>query len=405
MLSPTPNIFVYSWSHATMKEWSDAYVLLKHQRSAIYKQLEDLLIISTCHRTTFISGRDCLTEVIDQMLAHTACHRKDLERQCCVFSQEDAWQHLISVASGLDSMVLGEVEVMGQFKNALKHREAIISPTLLWHMQQITKYAKKIRYHSALGEEQVSLTSVSIMQAQLFFNELTDVNVTIIGAGDLAGQMARALSRRGVKSLTIMSRRYERAQKLANEVGGHAIDMAQIATVLEDTDWLIAAVSSTMPVIGKGMMETIMAKRHERQMFCLDLSMPSGIEPQVSAIPNVHNKQLMDLEPTLKKSWQSRSIQANQAKSMLAESIEGLQQEWLMHQAGSVIHAMRASQSKHLENIIQAHLPQNNDQANVLKHKLLQASLHMPTKWLRNLVEQKQFDTISSLVEANHHES
>jgi len=267
------------------------------------------------------------------------------------------------------------------------------------------KFAKKIRFRSSLGEEQVSLTSVSIMFAQEIFKDLNEINITIVGAGDLAGQMARALSRRGVKSLTLMSRRYERAQKLADEVNGHAVDMAQMATVLQETDWLIVAVSSTMPVIGKGMMETVMAKRKSRKMFCLDLSMPCGVEPQVSSIPNVTNKQLMDLESTLKKSWQSRHVQAKLASDLLSESLENLQQEWLMHQAGSMIHAMRQSQSKQIEGIIETYLPDQSDHIAALKHKLLQASLHMPTKWLRDLVEQKQFETISKLAEVNHYES
>ena len=125
----------------------------------------------------------------------------------------------------------------------------------------------------------------------------------------------------------------------------------------------------------------------------------------MSPIPPVKHKQVLDIESTLKKNCQSRHVKAKLTSDLLYESIEDWQQEWLMNQAGSMIHAMRQSQSKQIEGSIETYLPDQNDHIAALKHKLLQASLHMPTKWLRDLVEQKQFETISKLAEVNHYES
>ena len=399
MLSTTPSIHVYSWSHATAKPWSDAYVLLDSQVERIYQASQDVFVIATCHRTTFVTCQLSYTAVKDFMMSHAKVSEVQLDQSYGHYEGLQAWQYLIEVASGLDSMVLGEVEVMGQFRKALHAREPSMSQTIAWHIKHVIRYAKKIRFGSSLGEHQVSLASISITLAKKVFTQVNDVNVAIVGAGDLAGQIARALKRQGINNLSILSRQFSSAQKLADEVDGKPVDISQILSVLQDTDWLIVAVTSPLPIIGKGMIETVMKMRSNRLLLCFDLSMPCGLEPEVSSISGVYMRQLMDLEMVLKESWQQRGEQAQTARSLVVDAVDRLQKEWLIDQSSVVIQEMREWQSSQIKQILEPIEFADGRIKDQLQHKLLKISMHKPTLWLRRLIENKALDTLSHLSE------
>ncbi len=398
-------------SHRTMQPWSERYVLLTEQVTDICKQLSaslDCMILATCHRTEFIFWGDGLSHILPIYSEHTSLASEKLMQQLHHYEADKAWEYLLQVCSGLDSMVIGETEVLGQFKKSYTRVREQLNGDFRWLLEKVMVAAKNVRTTCCLGAHPLSLPSIAVNLAEEVLGHMPDKRVVLIGSGQLAGQIVPVLLNRGIEQLTMMSRHVENARRFI-DMGVKVAEMCHLEIQLRQADWLVVMVSSPTAVVGKGIIERVMRQRGDRPLLCLDLSMPRGIEPEVADITGACLRQLVDLESILKESWQARKSQAHQANELVSSLSSMILKQYLVYTAGGLIESFREYQNKAFNETLNNYLLQmsaeNRDAAIAYHHKMKQCCLHMPTKWLRLLAESNQVQALDLLKEEMGYES
>lgn len=288
-------------------------------------ELREVAILSTCNRTEIIaSGENIQTLKITEWLAeYHRVNSVDLESSTYILSGKDAVLHSMRVASGLDSMVVGEPQILGQFKECFD--QARKSGTLggeLDHLSQTSfRVAKKVRRETTIGENSVSVASTAVMLAQRLFTDLTGCKVLIIGAGETSRLVSRHFMSADVKRITIANRNLENAVSLAREIEGFAIDLQSISSSLPETDIVVSSTSASLPILGKGTVERALKFRKHRPILMVDLGVPRDIEPEVSDLPDIYLYSVDDLQQIIKSNLSYREDAARDAESILKEEI------------------------------------------------------------------------------------
>ena len=396
-------LHVYGISHHSQEQWCERFVLLSEQAShlsGVINQTLPCLVFATCHRTEFICWGDGLDHILTHYSHLSSMSQGELMQSLHQYTGEQAWRYLLSVVSGLDSMVLGENEILGQFRKVYIQHQEILGSDFDWLMAALLSAAKKIRTQSDLGAHSLSLPAIALKLAEDCLGDVTDKKVVMVGSGQLAAQIVPVLNDRGVHQLVMMSQHLENARKFCDQ-GVHAMDMNQLESQVKQADILICMVSSSTPVIGKGLIERVMKVR-DKKLFCLDLSMPRGVEPEVAEINQVTFKHLHDLESILKQSWQMRRTQAAHAQKQLDEHCQVVFKQYLVHTAGGVIDSFRSYQSELIDQLLKESTHEwsdlNPEKLADYHRRLKQLILHVPTKWLRVLAETEQKQALQLLM-------
>ena len=265
--------------------------------------LKEVAILSTCNRTelycsTELEGTRALLEWLG------GYHKLDPdELQTCSYAHwgQDAAQHMMRVASGLDSLVLGEPQILGQLKScyAVSQSAGVVGAELDRLFQQTFAVAKKVRTDTAIGENPVSVAYASVSLAQHIFSDLSQSKALLIGAGETIELVARHLSEAGVKQMTVANRTLVRAEALAEEFNARAILLGDIPEALEDADIVIASTASQLPILGKGAVESALKKRKHRPIFMVDIAVPRDIEHEVAELDDVYLYTVDDLKEVI----------------------------------------------------------------------------------------------------------
>lgn len=285
------------------------------------------VILSTCHRTELYLSHDTAEDLVQarDWLCHW--HQVDptaLQDALYWYVADDAVRHAIEVASGLDSMVPGEPEILGQFKQA--SRDAEQAGTLGGELHRLIQHtfaaAKKVRTLTEISRNPVSIAHVAVSLTKQFFDQLQERRALVIGAGEAARLVARYLNDAGIGHLTIANRSLDRAQKLARELLAHAIPMSHIGHALEDADIVISSTASPVPVLGKGMVEDAVRRRKHRPIYMVDLAVPRDIEPQIASLSDVYLYTQEDLRQVIEKNLQSRENARQEASAIIDQQVE-----------------------------------------------------------------------------------
>lgn len=285
------------------------------------------VILSTCNRTELYLSHDTAEDLVQarDWLCHW--HQVDptaLQDALYWYVAEDAVRHAIEVASGLDSMVPGEPEILGQFKQA--SRDAEQAGTLGGELHRLIQHtfaaAKKVRTLTEISRNPVSIAHVAVSLTKQFFDQLQERRALVIGAGEAARLVARYLNDAGIGHLTIANRSLDRAQKLARELLAHAIPMSHIDHTLEDADIVISSTASPVPVLGKGMVEDAVRRRKHRPIYMVDLAVPRDIEPQIASLSDVYLYTQEDLRQVIEKNLQSRENARQEASAIIDQQVE-----------------------------------------------------------------------------------
>ncbi len=241
---------------------------------------------------------------------------------------EQAVQHAFRVASGLDSMVLGEPQILGQMKSAFSvaHQAGTTGKILNRLFQHTFSVAKQIRTDTAIGANAVSVAFAAVDLAKRIFSRLNDQTVLLLGAGETIELVARHLKQNDVKHIIVANRSIERAQTLTEQLGSEAISLAEMPERLHEADIVVASTASTLPILGKGAVETALKKRRHRPMFLIDLAVPRDIEPQVDELKDVFLYTVDDLQKVV-----SENQAARREAAVEAEKIIDLQVVRFMH--------------------------------------------------------------------------
>ncbi|MDG9980388.1 glutamyl-tRNA reductase [Ectopseudomonas oleovorans] len=362
-------------------------------------------ILSTCNRSELYLEQDQLSS--DEVLQWLAdYHRLSVDelRACAyVYSEEDAVRHMMRVACGLDSMVLGEPQILGQLKSAYAvAREAGTVGPLLGRLFQATfSTAKTVRTDTAIGENPVSVAFAAVSLAKQIFADLHRSQALLIGAGETISLVARHLHDQGIKRIVVANRTLERASQLAEQFGAHAVLLSDIPDELAHSDIVISSTASQLPILGKGAVESALKKRRHKPIFMVDIAVPRDIEPQVGELDDVYLYTVDDLHEVIEENLKSRQGAAQAAEELVAAGTDDFMLRLRELAAVDVLKAYR-QQAERLrdEELAKAQrmLANGSNPENVLAQLargLTNKLLHAPSVRMKKLTAEGRVDALS----------
>ena len=412
---PAMTVQVFGLSHATapvaLRErvaFADAS-LARHLHSAQQAlALTGVAILSTCNRTEIYATGDASLATFADWLANA--HRvpaADLLGSCYTHRDGQALRHMMRVAGGLDSLVLGEPQIFGQMKSAYLEARAAgtISTTLEQSFQSAFAAAKRVRSETAIGANPVSVAYAAVGLARQIFGRLDALHAMLIGAGDTIELVARHLADAKLASLTFANRTPDRATLLAARHSGQAIPLAELPEQLHRADLVITATASPVPVLGKGAVESALKRRRHRPMLMVDIAVPRDIEPEVGRLDDVYLYTVDDLREVIQEGRRAREAAAQAAEAIIDLEVARWQRRQLARDAVGLIRAYRghaatvrdAEVEKALRALEGGQPPEAvlRQLANSLTNKLL----HHPTAGLKRAGEEGRQESLRWLRE------
>ena len=303
----------------------------------------EAVILSTCNRTeVYWSGTASGAELSRWLERH---HGNNLDLASSLYVHQDriAVEHAFSVAAGLDSMVLGEAQILGQLKDAYRvaHQAGSTGPWLNKLFQAAFSAAKRVRSETQIGANAVSVASATVSLARRMYADLGAHNALMIGAGEMIALTARHFAAAGIKRMVIANRTLSRAQTLAAEVKGYAADLSALDKELTDADILVSCTASSTPLITKNAAAAALRARRHRPILMVDLAVPRDIEPTVAELEDIYLFSIDDLQQLVDENRQQRELAAGDARLLLEEEVARFLAESRAHDAGPAIRALR----------------------------------------------------------------
>ncbi|MGY9340406.1 glutamyl-tRNA reductase [Citrobacter braakii] len=353
------------------------------------------VVLSTCNRTELylsVEVQDNLQEALVRWLCdYHNLNEEDLRNSLYWHQDNDAVSHLMRVASGLDSLVLGEPQILGQVKKAFADsQKGHLNASALERMfQKSFSVAKRVRTETDIGASAVSVAFAACTLARQIFESLSTVTVLLVGAGETIELVARHLREHQVKKMIIANRTRERAQVLADEVGAEVISLSDIDARLQDADIIISSTASPLPIIGKGMVERALKNRRNQPMLLVDIAVPRDVEPEVGKLSNAYLYSVDDLQSIISHNLAQRKAAAVEAETIVAQETSEFM-AWLRAQGASETIREYRSQSEQIRDELTAKalaaLQQGGDAQAIMQDlawKLTNRLIHAPTKSLQ----------------------
>lgn len=294
--------------------------------------LREIAILSTCNRTELycaVKARDA-DPIVKWLCDYHNLALTDLESSFYTHWDDDAVSHLMRVAVGLDSMLLGEPQILGQLKTAftIAQSAGTLGPLLNRLSQRTYSIAKKVRTDTAIGENPVSVAYAAATLAGQIFADIASCNALFIGAGETIELVSRHLINAGLKNLVVANRTLDRALQLTSRIGGKATSLAEIGAHLVNTDIVISSTASQLPLLGKGAVETALKLRRHKPIFMVDLAVPRDIEPEVGGLADVYLYSIDDLQEIVSKNLRNRKDAALEAESLISVGVSEFSQDY-----------------------------------------------------------------------------
>ncbi len=282
------------------------------------------VILSTCNRTELYCYHSDEEALLNWLGAYHQLSPASLSPYIYCHHDRQAVRHLMRVASGLDSMVLGEPEILGQLKNAFAVAQdaGTVDGKLHRLFETAFEVAKKVRTETALGAQSMSVASAAVNLAKQIFSSLGDSAALLIGAGDTIATVRHHLCDHGLERLWVANRTLSRAQSLLGEGPGVAISLDEMPATLDKVDMVITATSSTLPILGKGRVETALKQRKRRPLLLIDLAVPRDIEAEVKTLQDVYLYTVDDLHAIVQAGRKSREQAATKAEAIIHHQAE-----------------------------------------------------------------------------------
>ena len=310
------------------------------------EQVAETVLLSTCNRVEVYavavpgSSDSDVVDAIISVLAELGGREvvPHLTQRC----DSDALRHLFRVASSLDSLVVGEPQILGQLKDAVHAagEAGTLGPQLHLAIRSALQVAKRVRTDTAIGQGQLSVPSVAVDLASQIFEELNRQTALLVGAGEMAEAAAKLLARAGTR-VVVVNRSPERAEKLATAVGGTPFPWADLTDLLIDADIVITSTASPHHVITKKQLRGIRRKRRGRSLFLIDIAVPRDVDPKVNDIDNVYLYDIDDLSHVVAQSVEGRKAEAERAEALVLKEIDAFDQRRSQQRMKPIIVAMR----------------------------------------------------------------
>jgi len=336
METSTPVLFLLGASHHTAPMSVREKIALDATRSAALATklqetpgLQEFTLINTCNRVELYgvaTDQSALTRLHTALCDITGCQPQEIDQVFSLRNNHEAINHLFSVASGLDSQIVGETEILGQVKAAYDAALAKkwTGPVLNRVFQKTFQAAKHIRTHTAIGEGQISIATVAVDLAGRIFGDLAPVKILVVGAGDIGLKTVIAFQGRGAKNVTVASRTIAKAEEAAAQAGGWPASMAELPEIIADADIVASSTSAPDAVVTHDMVAAAMKRRRSRPLFLIDLALPRDIEPSTAKISDVYLYNLDDLAKIAEGNLARRRAELTKCKTILAERTTAL---------------------------------------------------------------------------------
>src|SRR5437899_12275657 len=290
--------------------------------------LEETLVLSTCNASELYGDppetqADSAAQMEDFLTSFHGMRPEELNGSLYRHYDRDAVRHLFRVAAGLDSLLLGEAEILGQVREAyrLAHENGATGPVLNRLFQGALEVGKRVRTETELGTRPMSVASAGVKLAERIFGKLSDRKALVLGAGTISEQVVSHLRDRGIAQLYVMNRSRDRAEELAKEFGGKVVEWGEWDTALRSPDVVVSSVSAEEPVLRREIVERAMVARGNRALFLMDLGVPRNIDPKVAELYNVYVYNTDDLTAIVQQNRNARESEIPQAQGIVEEHV------------------------------------------------------------------------------------
>jgi len=372
------------------------------------ESVEEAAIISTCNRTelycsvsTSPQGNNPLVNWFSQF------HGMDstaLSEHLYIHDHKNTIRHAMEVASGLDSMVLGEPQISGQMKDAyaMANQQGTLGPLLGKLFQHAFAVAKQVRTDTSIGSSPVSVAFAAVSLAKQIFGELNESTVLLIGAGETIELTARHLFSQKIKHMIVANRSLENAQNLATQYNAEAIRLQHIGDHLHRADIVIASTASPLPVLGKGTVERALKIRKHQPIFMVDLAVPRDVEPEVNKLDDVYLYTVDDLQEVIDENLESRMQAAEQARDIIDDEVNHFINWQRSLESVDIISELRASTQDMAQEVLDKALKQlatgqpAKETLEYLTHTLTNKFLHRPCINLRQASQDNKPELLRS---------
>ncbi len=295
-------------------------------------------LVSTCNRTELYVGADAglVAPAMEWLAGVGGVGGGTLQHHTYVLEGGEAARHAFRVASGLDSMVLGEPQILGQMKQAVREADSAgtLGSTLHQMFQRSFAVAKEVRTSTEIGSHSVSMAAASVHLASQLFEDLAQLKLLFVGAGEMIELVATHFAAKNPSGITIANRTLERGEALATRFAGEAMRLADLPGRLHEFDVVISCTASALPLIGLGAVERALKARKRRPIFMVDLAVPRDIEPEVARLSDVYLYTVDDLSTLVQTAGEKRQAAVQQAEAIIETGVQGFV-HWL-DQRGSV---------------------------------------------------------------------
>ncbi|MDQ2734707.1 MAG: glutamyl-tRNA reductase, partial [Pseudomonadota bacterium] len=297
-----------------------------------HERVSEVAIVSTCNRTELYVGSEAslVDPAVDWLAGIGGVTSQTLRSHAYVLEGSSAARHAFRVASGLDSMVLGEPQILGQLKQAVREAEGAgtLGTTLQQMFQRSFAVAKEVRSSTEIGSHSISMAAAAVRLASQLFESLAQTRVLFVGAGEMIELAATHFAARGPRLMAIANRSSERAAELATRFGASTMPLADLPTRLAEFDIVVSCTASSLPIIGLGAVERALKTRRHRPMFMVDLAVPRDIELEVARLSDVYLYTLDDLSSLVQTAGEKREAAVAQAEAIIESGVQSFVQ-WL----------------------------------------------------------------------------
>ncbi len=305
-------------------------------------------ILSTCNRTEIYCASDSqeIAPTLEWLAQSGGVSPALLRSHTYLLEAGQVARHAFRVASGLDSMVLGEPQILGQMKDAVRAADeaGALGTTLNQLFQRSFAVAKEVRTSTDIGAHSISMAAASVRLASQLFEDLRGIRVLFVGAGEMIELAATHFAARSPKVMAIANRSMDRGEKLASRFGAEVMRLADLPSRLHEFDAVISCTASTLPLIGLGSVERALRLRRQRPMFMVDLAVPRDIEPEVKALDNVYLYTVDDLAAVVQTGQAQRQAAVAQAEVIIDAGVQSFMR-WVDHRHSAPLIQQRHAQA------------------------------------------------------------
>ena len=378
--------------------------------------VNESVIVSTCNRTEIYcdAASDC-SEIITHWLGeHHGLDGNSLLPYIYRHANHEVARHLFRVASGLDSMVLGEPQILGQLKESYDRARGgnAVNAILDRLFQHSFSVAKRVRTDTEIGSNPVSVAFAAVNLSKQIFGNLDKLHALLIGAGETIELVSRHLRSQQIGSMTIANRSIERARALAEQIGAEAVPINAVPEQLSRADIVISSTAAQLPILGKGATESALKQRKRRPIFMVDLAVPRDIEPEVGEMQDIYLYTVDDLKSVVDENLRGRELAAEAAQEIVDLEVNAFNQWLRTHQSADHIRQLRdsAEMIKHqaLEKAL-AQLRNETDPERALErlaNEITNKLLHRPTIEMRKALQsddQERIELLKFLLGSDSH--